>query len=677
MAKDMPHPSDLTRLARSLRPAEDVDLARGHRDAVQAFIAEYRRCLGPRTPATTQLLERWLRHACYEYGLSGCDDLVVACAHSMWLAHVTTKPGNAGGATVDWERAIRVALAEREVHGTAAHDRNDAMRTDHARQIQAGRAGRRLRERGYPIALSEGRLEISDDTVNGMLAELAERVRAFGGTNLASVVLTWMNRFYRPELDRYVVPKPVSNAPTNREPSYPLGYLLDCAIAAPNEDACLHRDQALLRSVLDLGRDVIAMSEVEPYSWQDLACGDVDTMLVVLARMLAYDRWFDRRQLRPQWASDLLRGAFEATWRGAVTVCGRSHAFGMESLLTAAGVIMRQLSDHRGPAAFGLFGLLDAFVEAGVAVSDAPAVLTALMHEPGEINPGFLHPNESVSTAYDKPLVRIGEHAYLTDARFFGEAAYRAASAAYVAASGLPARQSHSAIGNRFEQHVRDVFATRGIAVRSHTYGPRSERIEIDGIIQSRESIILLEVKKTELSPQARAGDLDAALRDVISSVLRAQSQAMRLELMLLQKHSVRVSDLGQLRHDGRTIENLTVLAFSYGLLHYRRVRHDVLRLLPEIVQDAALMARLGPAVRKRLAERTSLVARLAAIHAARGVLPDRFVHVLDYDQLRTLLERTTDADTFYDVLTQGSNVDFSTFDWYGEHLVYERLFGA
>ncbi len=674
---------NLNKLVLTLQPAEHLLLTGSFSIDGSVLVAEYRRFIGTPTSRKAELLNRWLRHACYEYGLLGTDSIVLDCAHVLWLAHSTSAILQAVGSEnfltpeetdADWAMAIRVALADRALFQSEPHYQNDSSRTDHARQIEAGRAARRLMDTGFTVTLADGTLGATSDERKKLDRAIQKRAADLGGLRVAESVLSLANQFYDERCDRYVIPKLVSNRPVTRSPSYPIGYLLDLALETLAEPECKDPATTDIKALFDTARDYIALFEVEPYSIGDFSCACLEDLLAMLPRLLAFDRWFDRRQMRPSLVCDLLRGCFDDSWSGAVQAPRERKLFKFEGFHIALETIITSSDGHRGPAIFGLFGLHEAIVSAGATSYEVPAILMALSHPPKHADQDDEETVYSINNAYENPFTRLGEQLHLADIRFFGEAAYHAASNAYALASNKPLREAYSDIGSRFERHVRDSFAKHSIALTSHFYGPKSSRSEIDGVLQTSKGVLLVEIKKHELSASGRSGDTIRAIRDFVITILKAQSQALRLEVMLL-KGAVRLSGIGKVRIVDETIENVTIVPFSFGMLHYRRVGNDVLRLLPEILGSKELLGRLGQEVERLLETRRDLLAERKTLDPQRSGYFDFQFHILDYDQLHFLLERSTDAEAFYELLIRGSNADLSSLDWYKEQLTYSDYF--
>lgn len=111
-------------------------------------------------------------------------------------------------------------------------------------------------------------------------------------------------------------------------------------------------------------------------------------------------------------------------------------------------------------------------------------------------------------------------------------------------------------------------------------YNVNSVRGECDVVAENGEKIILMELKKKNLTRAAREGHLFQIILDLAGSILYSQEQAFRTEFLLKKEGKISLDDNGKvsvLNYNNRQCEKVTITLNEYGPLHERIIQQSVL----------------------------------------------------------------------------------------------------
>jgi Holliday junction resolvase len=307
------------------------------------------------------------------------------------------------------------------------------------------------------------------------------------------------------------------------------------------------------------------------------------------------------------------------------------------------------------------------------------AILTTFSHPSGTANAEFLLPNDAVSQTFSKkPLIRVGagvSTSLILDVSWCTPAFYECLSQAL---RDVGVKESDAKIGKAAEDFLVTELNLHGIATARGKYHVAGVDGEVDVAAPSPEQIVLLEVKKKPLTRKAQSGrDVDL-LRDLAKSVLAAQVQLGRHQI-LLYRHpalSLTADDHSHysLERNDRGVERVAVAVSEYGTLQDRQVAHALLLA----VSNASFSA-TDDSDRKDVDELNSLGRELARQHHEISQLSDQIKRdpffncwFLSMPQILVLLDEVRSPATLWQTLSKPRHVVTGRLDFY-EDIAYLR----
>jgi Holliday junction resolvase-like predicted endonuclease len=304
-------------------------------------------------------------------------------------------------------------------------------------------------------------------------------------------------------------------------------------------------------------------------------------------------------------------------------------------------------------------------------VETTRAILDTFAHAPATVNTEYLLPHEQAKVTFGrKPMINLAGHFLVADPSWCAPAFYEAIADRARAAS---VENADARIGAALEQFVRDELRAHGVSALTGTYCANGADGECDAIIETMDTIIIIEMKKKSLTRAARGGDTLKLLMDVAKTLIDAQIQAARHELALYRHGTITLHhERGTtvLERGDRRIERIALTHLDFGALQDRQVISHVLRLLA----GAALRSTDGQHA-SEIADLTKTCNKLRRVHTEleqhRIVNPhDWFFNCwfLSLGHLLTMLDNVSSADDLKRELFLARHMTMGSLDFYFEY---------
>jgi Holliday junction resolvase len=450
----------------------------------------------------------------------------------------------------------------------------------HIRKINVARAAARIRTRGAKIQIEGTHVQIGDQDLNALGADVLHRVRKLGGETVARMVFQTLP--FDQKQGRYQMAERLSSSGTTRPPSVPWGYILQLAARAASEGflnpqpAVDHRSTWI--EACELSRDLAAIYDAERYNMWDGMYVTAATIIPFAQGLAIRDSAFALQQLRPSDLGQILHGLFD--WCDDKDA-RRKLGFRLSRAVRVAEKVMVQARATRGPIEFRTGKLARAIPDA--TRGEAAAIFEAFTHEAGNANREYLQPNDVHLQSFAKrPFLPTGRgRVVLLDASWTGPAFVTSLLEALQGAFGEA--YVNDQVGHALERLIHAALQRRGIASFRGKYKTQEDQGECDVVVQTPDTVIFVETKLRLMSPRSRSGsDVDLFL-DLSRSMVRAQIQLGRHEIQI--RHYKRLTlrqDDGTVSSvelaDGQGVERIVVTALDYGQFQDRIVLDRFLR---------------------------------------------------------------------------------------------------
>ena len=513
----------------------------------------------------------------------------------------------------DWKTALSLARDRERIVPIAPDPLNETHR-DRYRSV--GTSARALREAGFSVDLVGTQAQISSGTEAQIATRLRDDMRQLGGLRYVHGLFGVFSRagLFDEDAGRYSLIRSPGGVGTGytKQPRRPFGYLLN--LAASNcleEDSSLSSEElrALAEKLEALARHWTVLYNVEPYSQFEQMFVSGNDLLDYLSELVIYDGIFPFPQASPRTMAPTIlellgsedtdaalgfsidEAAELADW---VLSAGSPHELEIVQFKTLASAIPNVPEDR-------LLGIMRVLSQPADRVNSgysAPHLLSKVTFPRKPIialrnSPSNDQIQNRAFDLYEKKGGQEGDDLadWLSAERelsFAPSDRFTILNRTWAAPGFLQAlieaiaehdRSIYQRVGRSLEQLVREIFGSLGAPVASGNYRSRvmNTRGDCDAAIEGDEVIILVESKKEDLSTRAREGStLDIAI-ELADSLIKAQLQLARQEL-ILRTHGELVVSGHRIPWNSRRIERVAICLSDHGALHSRTITMSILQ---------------------------------------------------------------------------------------------------
>src|SRR6218665_2356491 len=374
-----------------------------------------------------------------------------------------------------------------------------------------------------------------------VLYELDEKVKTIGGITLAQSLFNHLSKCgkYSTRFERYFITHEAHPFNFEQRPQIPFGFLFNLSVKYPYENLELENSQALLSEIIDLATIISNSYGVQPYNSLAFHFQSGDTMIQFLRDTALWDTIFAIPQCRPSVALDIADNLFSFIDDS----CFQSDfGFSKQELSLVSNTIHSIASDHpHFPAIIYHPALSEKLRQ--VDKNRIQKILDFLSHQT-PVNKDYTLVNKDYILTSDycsidffqKPLIKLGATKFLLMNKSW-------CSPNYFEAVALNLRRLYpdidTKIGYELEKFLQNKLTEKGISFSTGKYKVDGEEGECDLLIESEEAIVLIECKKKCLTRKAKSGSDIPILINLSKSLLDAQIQAGRTEIILKEKGSI------------------------------------------------------------------------------------------------------------------------------------------
>lgn len=572
--------------------------------------------------------------------------------------------GDLAAAEGDWSLAVLAACrASRDA-------RWNPDPQQHHRELAVARAARRLKDQGYAIRLAPGCISLEDCAETALLAEVERLAAGIGGLNLALSLFVALAPSYDAAMQRcHLIPDLSGNG--NAQPQVPCGYLLQLAVKHVCHPPGALNTQENLDRLLDLITTYAAVIDIQPYAISDALLVVPERLLKHLQDRALYDTLFRFPQLRPSDAARLCRGLLGFLDPTHPTPDGWCIAHAVE----VVDALFTLTPDVLGPVTLTCAAVCRALP--GIPPDEIRFLLEQVLSHPvAGANQQFCNPTSATGIDFHRrPLLHIADGRFLMIDRSVCAAA---CIEALCDALRLHISKFDTEVGLQTERFLRAEFATHDIATQHGDYkklgNSKDKEGDCDLVVETKETILFLEVKKKALTRMAKAADTQALLGDLAESLIHAQQQAGKHEQRLRLNDHIDLEHEGQterLYRNSRSIERLAISMLDYGSFQDRTLVVQLLEILPHLDFSRNSLTPEDKELDNKLKE---LNQKLDKLRQQFEELPTNPHHpapklehcwFLSVPQLLVLLDEVSDTESFWTALSQTRNYTTGCRDFY------------
>lgn len=578
--------------------------------------------------------------------------------------------------TRDWKLALRKAMDYERLSPRSYRTEFSSFERRYRRDLEVVRAAHRLSQRKYELRRETGKIFLEKSDEDRIVERLQKIIASFPGVLVSRKLFSLLLNSFDSIQERYHYGRRTSTLGEGSR-QIPINYLLQlCAKHSFGKKPYRGNEEAW-KELIALSSDYAAIFDVQPYNSFELLFKATHSLLPFLQELALYDSLFPVPQMRPTDAMKICRGILgflnPDERRGSGWTLNEIFAIGDSILSVTKGVrgsSWIKLSDIIGNcrgvnSEIIKFALKDVFSHP---LSGANQRFNKLTDAPEDYLP---RESRSGHDFFERPLLNYEKNNFFLLEKSFCAAAL--IESIFTLLRSTKITNFESLVGDEMERFLLEELKFHGINGAQGDYDDSTgAHGECDIVVECKDTVIFIEVKKQPLTRKARAGSDAALLVDMAASLLLAQIQAGWHEVRIRRDGFLLLKKDGKEKRvdlAGRTVERMAVTLFDYGSFQDRTLIHQFLSAqLPAdySVSDPHLKSKFLK-INKQLEELRAQTTQLKSLIGDDAV---RFFNCwfLSIPQFLVLLDGVSSPEDLKAALWNTRHVSMGTMDFYFEH---------
>jgi hypothetical protein len=573
-----------------------------------------------------------------------------------------------------WEEAIINCKNFNELSPDFSSIPLENIRNNYPKDFDIAISAKQLIGKGCKIEIKDSMIYITSG-LEAVVGELNEKIKTMGGLSLAKSLFNHIVscKKYSMQFERYFITHEPSMLGFDQQPQIPIGFLLNLSLKHPFENLKIKNGQVLLDEIINLAI-IIANGAygVQQYVSFEFIFQSGETIIPFFTDIALWDSIFTIPQCRPSSALDICDSLFSFISDNDFK---KSLGFTRPEFIIVLKELNKIVTNVHFPMVVYHSKLCKVLKQInGNAIQ---VILDLLSHQSTNINEKYILPSDYSSIDFwKKPLIKLGATKFLLMNKSW-------CAPSYFEAIANPLRESFKSqkkdldneLGHQLEIFIQEKLSAKGITFKTGDYNVLGVSGECDMLIESENAIILIEFKKKVLTNKAKSGTDFNILIDLSESVLDAQIQTGRTEIILRERGNITLTAKNKssqtINLNNRRIERIALTQLEFGSFHDRFVfKHLLTTLLkysfeahsedPKITKKFKQLE----VKRKKWAEQYS---KLCHIDANYPNSPFFNCWFMSLPQLIEVINLSSDNDSFYEIFRRTKHITHNTLDWYRE----------
>ncbi len=569
----------------------------------------------------------------------------------------------------DWSVAVQAAA---DYSALSEGTSDEMLPRFHSRQFAVARAARWLRDHGYTVLVQSNRVSLGPASEARLTSRLSNLVREIGGIRVVGQIWICVGEYYDQEQQRYHLVRRVSTVVGKTSPAVPWGYLIQLAAKYPITPPTPLYAAQNWHDLIELSTQYATMHDVQPYSTWESLFKDTHTLVRWLQELAVFDSFFTLHQIKPAHAIAIVRGVLTSEQRQQVI----ADVATLDEVIIVAETLLNMGLAAQMPICFHWRDV--AQFCAVIPPQKVAAILEkVLSHPPPAANQGYVSPTDDTLPDFThRPCLPLHPENYCL---LLPALCARGAIEAVFTPLRQADRQFDGNLGFAIEAFLRREFKSRCIATQSGKYPHQNKTMECDIVVETEDTIMLLEVKKKPLTRKANTGSDIAVLLDLAGSLLEAQLQAGNHELLLRQQGYLELHENGvttRLEHRNRQIERIAITLFDYGSFQDRMMLEQFLRIGSNLQfrpVDPIHLKKFNE-LNENILQLRQQVSELEPLIVSTQQKPFFHCWFLSVPQILQIIERCQCADDFKNELWRTRHISTGSLDFYFDYSWVRRL---
>lgn len=457
---------------------------------------------------------------------------------------------------------------------------------EYRKEYDTAIAHKKLEELGCEINLEDTTLVIVSGTEK-IVENIEKDINSIGGQYLQNAIFYFLtkNNFYLKKFKLYAVNNRV-NFSTRSEPMSPIGYLLNLSLKhihklekkIPHETlkeklASIEKNAKLLSTALSL----------QNYSIWDAQFFKNKPFPQSIQKLALFDSAFTIQSANIDHIIDFISSSFN--WVDNNIFAG-FHNFSIPEYIQVTKSI-RDIADYKNGSTVIYFSRVKKMCSE-ISEHTVKKILRTMSHQQDEVNTKyqFIHNYEECNFSF-KPLIEITPTKFLLcDISWCAINFYECLAQLVRNVIDKEGKNiTDNKLGQSLEDFVYKKLIDNNITFSTGDYNDgQMPKGECDVIIESENAIDIIEIKKKVLKRASRSGNDIELVIDLSSSLLDAQIQTGRTEILLREQGYIdlknKEGEITRVSLNDREINRIALTHLDYGSFQDRTIINNILTIL-------------------------------------------------------------------------------------------------
>jgi DNA-binding transcriptional ArsR family regulator len=576
---------------------------------------------------------------------------------------------------IQWQKAIKAAhLYIKDSRFSLEH-----LQGRYKRQFAVGYAAKSLKKKGYEVSIEDGKVIMKSSEQERLIKQLEDDIKFLGGINIITQLFVNRENDFAQQQERYHLVRTFDS----NEPNVPVSYLLNLAVKNPLKSSIYiaGSPEDTWKRLIETSTEFTAIFDVQLYEQPPIFFQTIDTLVKFLQDITVYDSIFTLTQLRPSDVLRILLGLFGWIDRGLFRT---KTGLDLDQIFEVIETIIQSANHDRKPTYYDFQSLASKMPN--ISHESLRKILDILSHEKSA-NHNLKLPNDIssvVSYFQFKPLLKTSNDEYVMLNPSWCSPAFYEAIFSHLKEDYDKKIHEDNRFGKQIEKFIRQEFSQKGI---SYSHGDYVQGKETGGdcdiVVETSDTIILIEVKKKALTRKAKSGDEFKIFVDIADSLIKAQSQLLNAELLIRTRPEGLQLDTGSTIHlNDRNIAKIVITLLDFGGLNDR----NVVLLLESIVEklEQEISVNKTKLTEKKETETKEIIKNIQKELKELNNLQSTTSNsspffnswFLSLPQLLVLLDNVNSNDSLKTELWKTRRLSASTLDFYREYSFARDLLG-
>lgn len=573
---------------------------------------------------------------------------------------------------IDWEIAVTNAKNFNAFSSSTFSTKLESLRRDYPKDFDIATSVKRLVEKGCKVEIKDSNFHIISG-FEAIVEEINEKVKNIGGIVLAQSLFNHLNNHknYSERFERYFITREASGISFDQRPQIPYGFLLNLSLKHLHEKPKIKNLQAELDGIVDLAIIITNSFGVQQYNFWEFHFHSGETVIQFYTDIVLWDTMFTIPQCRPSLALDICDNLFsfisDNDFQNAL-------GFTRTDFLSVSAEVNKLATIIHSPTTVYHSSICKSLKQ--IDPSNILTILDLLSHH-SDVNKKYNLPSDYTSIDFwKKPLIKLGATKFLLMNKSWSAPNYFEAIASALRDNFKSLKRDlDNELGEQLEIYLQHKLTAKGITFTTGDYDVDGLHGECDLLIESEKAIILIEFKKKVLTGKAKSGVDTDLLIDLSKSIIDAQFQAGRTEIILREKGNITLAAKERSTQtvflNDRQIDRVALTQLEFGGFHDKSIFKHLLKALLTHTFGTHLTDRKTlekfEELNEKQAKWVDQYNKLCEIDTDYPKHPFFNCLFMSLPQLLEVIKLSSDNNAFCENLSKTKYVTLNTLDWYRE----------